>query len=536
MFTAILIGTLLRFSGIEAKSLWGDEIISLAFSAGHTYYPWQEEGGIIRDATYYRTFLSLDPTYFSQRLLSVLKTETQAPFYFLFLNIWLHLFGTTEMALRSLSVLASICSIPVLYWLGRCLATPGVGVYSALIFSLAPFQLAFAQYNRPYALLDFFVLLSTLAAIHLCQGEGNWKWLCTYAGATVLGFYTQYLFIWSAVFHWILVTLCQRDNRRFLIRWAITQLCIVGILSLWAPVFFAQLHWNREMPALTWFYWLSGTLSLLDVILYLGRDLALLLSVGRIQGVCSMFAGIENCRLDNILTGIFYGVPILVLSFVAWQFAMHYRRKSSEKTNFLDAWNICLLWGLCIFGGPLAIDLLANSHMIETHRYFIAASGPLYLVAAMAFRAIPDRYTRTWVTSGFLLFLLAGSVLYLQGFSGTLIYEQGVRGVAQYLDRSATDDDLVVVLNPGADPADLAYYLQSNLEFTRINIPERWQSPRDIPTQLQKLTTNRKRVWYLDDLGPENTARNMILTWLRTHYKEIETAEFKNLTLFSFSL
>lgn len=100
--------------------------------------------------------------------------------------------------------------------------------------------------------------------------------------------------------------------------------------------------------------------------------------------------------------------------------------------------------------------------------------------------------------SGFLLFLLAGSGLCLQGLSGTLVYERG-REVARHLDQSATANDLVLVLNPGMDPMDLAYYLRSNPDFARVNIPERWPSTLDIPTQLQKLTSGRKRLWYLDE-------------------------------------
>lgn len=535
VLAAILLGTIIRFSGIESKSLWEDEIMSLAFATGHSYYPWYEDRQTVYNAEHYRAFLSLAPTYFSQRLVSLLRTETQAPFYFFLLNLWLHLFGTSEAALRSLSVIASLSSIPLVYALGCRLASTEVGIYSAFIFSVAPFQVAFAQYNRPYALLGFFALLSALAAVRLCRGEGSWSWLLVYAFAAILGMYTHYLFVWNLVFHWILVSFFQRNNRRFLLRWVFTQLCVGGALLLWAPIFLGQMRWNREAEGMTWIYWLSGAFSLPEIISYLGRNLALFISVGRIQGFCFSLTGGEACGVDAILTGLSYTIPILILGYCAWQFVVHLRLRLSKDARQPDAWGTCLLWGLCIFGGPLALDFVQGSHMSVLHRYFISASAPLYLAVAMAFASIANKRARTWVVSGFLVFLLVGSAFYLQGFSGTLIYEQGAREVARHLDGTANNNDLVLVLNPGPDPKDLAYYLKSNPAFGRVNIPQQWQFPLDIPAQLQKLTTGRKRVWYLDDRGPEKRAREVTLGWLRTYYKEIEFIEFKNLDLFFFS-
>lgn len=532
---AVLIGTILRFSGIESKSLWGDEIISLAFATGHSWYPSQEKAEAVYNAEYYRASLSLAPMYFSQRLVELLRTDSQPPLYYFFLNLWLHLFGTSESALRSLSVIASVVSIPVLYTLGCHLSSVRVGVYSALIFSVAPFQLAFAQYNRPYALLGFFALLSTLAAVRLYRGEGGCRWLLIYAIATSLGSYTHYLFIWNVVFHLILVSFSRRNNPGFLIRWGLAHVCVGGAFFPWAPVFFEQLHWSREVTSQTWFYWHSGVLSFFDAILYLGRDLALLLSVGKVQRLCSSLAGGHECRMDVILTGVFYTVPILVLSFCAWQFRVDFRLPSQQESRFPSAWVTCLLWSLSIFGGPLAIDMVLNSHSVKIHRYFISASGPVYLAVALAFATVAHRRFSVWMVSGFLVFLLAGSALHLLGFSETLIYEQEAREAARHLDRSATDNDLVVVLNPGPNPMDLAYYLQSNPDFARLNIPERLHSSSDISAQLQRLTTGRKRVWYLDDRGPEIRARSVTLAWLRNHYQEIEARGFKNLDLFLFS-
>lgn len=532
LLVAVLSGAILRFSGIKSKSLWGDEVLSLAFATGHSYYSWLKEVVDVHDADYHRGSLSLEPTYFSQRLVSVLRTETQAPFYFFLLNLWLHLFGTSEAALRSLSVLISVFSIPLIYALGCRLFSMKVGLYSAFIFSLAPFQVAFGLYNRPYALLGFFSLLSAYTAVRICQGKGHWKWWLAYVFSSSLGMYTHYLFMWNLLFHCILVLLSQRSNPKLLMRWVLAQVSIGGAFLLWAPIFFEQLHWNRELDSLTWYYWLSGAFPLLDMIKYLGRDLVLLLSVGRIQGFCSLFAVGADCWLDAIFTACSYIIPILILSLCGWQFVKYIRRRTPEEGKSPHAWITCLVWSLCIFGGPLAMDIIQNSHGIISHRYFISASGPVYIAVAMAISSIANRYLQASMFLGFVIFLFIGSLIYIKGFSGTLIYEQGAREVAQHIDRTSADNDLILVLNPGPEPMDLAYYLQSNPDLGRVNVPERWQTSRDIPSQLDKLTNGRKRVWYVDDHGPEIAAHKATRQWLRTHYNEIEIKEFKNLSLF----
>ena len=66
--------------------------------------------------------LSLAPDYFSQRLIALLRMNDQIPpFYYVLLNAWMHLFGTSVAALRALPLLASVASVPHVYALGRTL-------------------------------------------------------------------------------------------------------------------------------------------------------------------------------------------------------------------------------------------------------------------------------------------------------------------------------------------------------------------------------------------------------------------------------
>lgn len=531
---AMIVGAILRFSTIESRSVWGDEISSLAMATGHAWFPVAEEQNI-HSAAYYRESVSLPSNYFSENLVTLLKTDTQGPLYYFLLNLWLHIFGTSDLALRSLSAFVSVCSIPVIYALGYQLSSAKVGAYGALIFSLASFQIAFAQYSRPYALLGFFALLSTLSAIRFAE-QKSWNWLLVYAFSAILGLYTHYLFIWNLAFHWIVIICLRPHDRSFFIRrWGLAQILIIGGFLPWLPYFAEQVRWNREVQSLTWHYWHSGSVSVLDAIVYVGRNLALFLTVGRIRGFCGWADGSENCVLDSILTAVFYAVPVVMLGLCSVQFARHLCLRLKEGQISFDPWYTCLLWGLCIFGGPLLADMFLDSRSISIHRYFISASGPVYLAIALAVSSIPSTYLRNAVVWSFLVFLLVATGLYVQGFSGTLSTEQGFRNVAHHLDQSVTDNDLIIALKPGPHPMDLSFYLKSNSDFGMLNIPEVARGSIDIPGQLQDVTRGRKRIWYLDDRGPEIHARQVTLGWLRAHYREIAFKKFTGLDLFLFS-
>ena len=86
--------------GLEAKAFWGDEVVSLMVATGHSWYPWMgQETELFYSADYYRSLVTLDSGYYSQRLIPLLRINDQIPpFYYLVLNLWIHLFGTSVAA------------------------------------------------------------------------------------------------------------------------------------------------------------------------------------------------------------------------------------------------------------------------------------------------------------------------------------------------------------------------------------------------------------------------------------------------------
>jgi mannosyltransferase len=97
--------------------------------------------------------------FLSERPLSYLWTtsfrwETNPPGFYSLLHGWIAIFGTSENAVRALSVVASLAVIPLVYALGLDLFGAEAGLLGALFMAVAPMELSYAQFARTYALLQ----------------------------------------------------------------------------------------------------------------------------------------------------------------------------------------------------------------------------------------------------------------------------------------------------------------------------------------------------------------------------------------------
>ena len=90
------------------------------------------------------------------------RFEGESPLYFILVNGWRHLAGTSELAMRIPSLLA-ITGAAVLVWrIGRRLVDDEAGILAALIFIASPGITFAAGDARPYPVAIFMVVAATL--------------------------------------------------------------------------------------------------------------------------------------------------------------------------------------------------------------------------------------------------------------------------------------------------------------------------------------------------------------------------------------
>ena len=157
------------------QSFWRDEVYSVFMSA--------------RSIPFFVTHLSFEP-----------------PFYYLLLHFWMKLFGQSEVAVRSLSLLAfSIATGIVILWSEKLFKKHWLSWWLPIFFFLNPMLLYYSMEARTYGWYMVFTILSFWT-----YSESMWIW---WTIATVLGFYTHSYFIivpfaqiihylWTHRFHW----------------------------------------------------------------------------------------------------------------------------------------------------------------------------------------------------------------------------------------------------------------------------------------------------------------------------------------------
>ena len=154
----------LRVVGLDAESLWRDEIDAIRFA----YWP-----------------LSLLVETFA-------RPGHNGPLYYLLLRPWLEIAGRSGFALRFFSLGFGVLSVPLAYRVARRLFPrwAGVALLSALLAAVSPYLVWYGQEGKMYALVVALALLSMDRYLAAVEEGGSHRWLL-YVIVTSAAFYVH---------------------------------------------------------------------------------------------------------------------------------------------------------------------------------------------------------------------------------------------------------------------------------------------------------------------------------------------------------
>jgi mannosyltransferase len=160
----------------------------------------------------------------------VRRGEVNMAFYYGLLRIWLH-FGISEFWIRFFSVIWAVATVPAIYAIGKRLFDRPGGASAALLFSLHPTAVIFAQEARGYSLALFLVSLSCLFFLRVLDDQERWNW-AGYVIFSVLAAYTHLFtaFVIAGQWTWLLLFFPERVRSRRL------QLSVLVLFSLLLPL------------------------------------------------------------------------------------------------------------------------------------------------------------------------------------------------------------------------------------------------------------------------------------------------------------
>ncbi|MBI3914575.1 MAG: glycosyltransferase family 39 protein, partial [Chloroflexi bacterium] len=194
LIALILAATALRFFRLDAQDIWGDEAFSI--------------------------FLSGQP------LAQIIAggADTHPPLYPVLLFVWLRLVGDPSassgaFATRALSALIGILIVPLIFILGKRIATARVAWFAAILATVSPLLIYYSQETRMYELVTVLALGSTILVLGIfprevgsggAEGQGREGASLSFApvpiryfvyfGITSLAMYTHYsaFYVWLA--------------------------------------------------------------------------------------------------------------------------------------------------------------------------------------------------------------------------------------------------------------------------------------------------------------------------------------------------
>ena len=223
LILAIWLAVALRVYHLDFQSIWWDEGHSIAMAAAPL-----------------------------SQIATLPGMDVHPPGYFWALHLWAGVFGSSEFALRFLSLVLSVLTIPLIarfvrdFLVGNRTTAWHASALAGLVAAIYPLSIAYAQEVRMYAMVIFLATLSTYALWRIVSARQiskhqarPWLWPGVYAVSTAAALYTHYFFIFLIAFQnlvwllWVLFALPSGRNLRFrLAAWLGTQ---AAVLVLFAP-------------------------------------------------------------------------------------------------------------------------------------------------------------------------------------------------------------------------------------------------------------------------------------------------------------
>jgi mannosyltransferase len=172
-----------------------------------------------------------------------LRQDGSPPLYYLLLHAWTAVFGTGDLAVRSLSGVISVATLPVIWFAGRRAGGTRAAWASLVVLAASPFAVRYATETRMYALI---MLLTATGYVALSGAlvRPSARRVAGVAAVTAALVYTHYWTLYLvAATGFALVVASLRGSRRTAARRSLAAVAL-GCLAFvpWLPIFLFQLQ------------------------------------------------------------------------------------------------------------------------------------------------------------------------------------------------------------------------------------------------------------------------------------------------------
>ena len=175
-------------------------------------------------------------------LLEWLKHDGHPPLYYLALHFWTAVFGSSDVAVRTLSALFSVATLPLIWVAGVRIGARRAAVAALVLLAASPFAIRFATEARMYSLLGLLAVVGYLFLQRFLErpSVGSGIGVAVSSGLLALTHYWAfYLLVTVAVM--LLVRARRNHDRTSLL--AVVAMAAGGLLFIpWLGVFSYQMQ------------------------------------------------------------------------------------------------------------------------------------------------------------------------------------------------------------------------------------------------------------------------------------------------------
>jgi len=444
--------------------------------------------------------------FWEDEYLSVLRLTSRHPIwkdghgflYFALLSLWSQL-GTSEVVLRTLSVLLGALAVCLTYAIGITLIDRRAALFGTVIFATSPFFIWYSQEVR-YITLMLVTTLAMMYTFHRVVFRGTVGWWVGYGTATLLSLFAflstlllplaQGLFLWGSP-----------SRRALLKKWLVCQFVVFSFFTLWfvhGTHFLnaiAEARGNGEQirsnPKVFPF---TGDFNNVrpEVIPYTFFAFSAGFSLG--PSPRDLYADRSLAPLERYLPTLVFLVVFYAAVLLSGWLAFRQRR---------DSRNILLLWIAVPIMGVFGIAKLLDIFYDVRYVAMVLPAYVLFLAAGIV------RFRKVGVQV-----LLLGAVLAIHGVALANYYfdpryaREDTRSAARFLESKATPHDLALVVGTVSS---LPYYYKRPIssvrpEFLKGSDPSLRQPLRELAGSHNRLWLVQIRPWQTDRKGTVQAA------------------------------
>jgi mannosyltransferase len=172
----------------------------------------------------------------------VLRHDGSPPLYYMLLHVWMSVFGSSETATHTLSLLFGVLTIPAGTWVAWSLFGRRAALIAAVLFAFNPFLTAYSQETRMYTLMALLGLLATAGFIHgFVYRRRRYLFLFVICQALMLYTHAWGIFFGVGAALALIPVWAVSEDRRGLIRDALLSFGGAAVLFLpWLPTLLYQ--------------------------------------------------------------------------------------------------------------------------------------------------------------------------------------------------------------------------------------------------------------------------------------------------------